>query len=412
MTKTHVILCLTRFAWGETAFGVHLAKDLHAQGQGVVFFVHPIAASLFQSLPFTYELASEDLGRLFKLFLETYVTKRDIASIVLADARGAGDFLGEIGCDPGFLLRYGIPIIAVDTWSSSESGKFMDWFANEQRPVPVDWLPSQTPALAPVPFVRPEGIRGACQFLPARPPSPPQDKKVRQQLGIPAGHRVVLLCTAYWQHANYIGYNVDGARMAKQVPRLLAHYFAQLGPRVHLIHVGPSSWESVQLLGERYHWVPPLAPHEFDSLLPSVDLLLTLNVTSTIIGKAIACNVPILLLYNSYCGESLEGISANCSFKPTPFVREWVEQSVPLYAFFVWPVGHWRFLSPVLVENPYMRTMETVEVLDETGFVEKCDGLLTDSDRRERLLHEQTRYVAQVSSLPRPAELVTRFLGT
>jgi hypothetical protein len=84
---------------------------------------------------------------------------------------------------------------------------------------------------------------------------------------------------------------------------------------------------------------------------------------------------------------------------------------MPLYPFWAWPVGLWKFLSPVLLENSYMRTMESVELLDERGFVETCNALLTNADRREKLLHEQVRYVAEVSSLPRPGELLTHFLG-
>jgi hypothetical protein len=356
-------------------------------------------------------VVTEHLGRLFKPFLETYVSKQNIASLVLADTVGTANFLRHMSCDPGFLLGYGIPMIAVDHWSWSESGKTWDVFATKHKEVPLDWLPCHIPALVPVPFVRPQGIPGACQYLPARPPSGLRDTKVREQMGIPARDRVVLLCTAHWQHADYTGFDVDGARMTERVPELVAHHFCQLGPRVHLIHVGLTSWDLAPLLGERYHWMPPLPPHEFDRLLASVDLLLSLNVTSTVIGRAIVCQVPIVALYNSCSGDSLEEICLQCSFTPTPFAKQWVQQSMPLYPFWAWPLGLWKFLSPVLLENSYMRTMETVEVLDEIGFVETCNALLTNSDRREKLLHEQVRYVAEVSSLPRPGELLTHFLG-
>lgn len=410
MKKTHVVLCLTGAAWGETAFGIHLARELHADGQRVVFFGNRVAAPLLRSLPFTCEVVTADLRHLFRLFLETYLTEPDIASIVLADARGTGDFLEQIGCDPSFLLNYGIPIVAVDTWSFSESGKFQDWFADQHRNVSIDWLPPHIPSLAPVPFVRPRGIPGACRLLPAKPASGLHNGKAREQFGIPASDHVVLLCTAHWQHPDCTDGNVDGARIAKHIPPLVGHYLHQVGPRVHLIHVGRSPWDLIPFLGERYHWVPPLPPDEFDGFLAGVDLLLSLNVTSTAIGKAIVCGIPILLLYNSCHGESLEEICSTCSFIPTPFVKQWIEESLPLYPFFAWPLGMWKFLSPVLSDNPYMRTMEAVEVLDETRFLDKCDGLLMSSDRRESLLHQQAQYVAQVSSLPRPAELMIRSL--
>lgn len=411
MAKTHIILCVSPCSWGETAFGVHLARELHALGERVVLFGNQIAATLFRSLPFTCELVSEDLGRLFKLFLDTYMLRHDVASIVLADARGTGDFLQQTGCDPDFLFNYGIPIVALDTWSFSESGKFQDWFVDKRRNVAIDWLPPHTPTLAPVPFVRPRGIAGACRFLPARPGLASQDGSGREQFGIPSRDKVVLLCTAHWQTADYSRHDVHGARITEQIPRLLAHHFGQLGPSVHVVHVGNVPLEPMRLLGERYHWAPPLPQDEFDRLLAGVDLLLSLNVTSTAIGKAMVCNAPVLLLYSSRGGKSVDEICPNCPFAPTPFVKEWIERAVPLYPFFSWPLGMWRFLSPVLLGNPYMRTMETVEILDENGFVEKCNDLLTNSDCRESLLHEQDQYVAQVLSLPRPADLVMRFLG-
>ncbi len=56
MAGTHLVLCLNPFSWGETAFGVHLARELNAAGQKVVLLGNRLAAPLFRSLPFPCEL--------------------------------------------------------------------------------------------------------------------------------------------------------------------------------------------------------------------------------------------------------------------------------------------------------------------------------------------------------------------
>src|SRR5690348_12417570 len=101
--KTHLFLALSRSGWGEIAFGIHLARELHRRGDQSVFFANPSAAPLFTHLPFVYEEVRDHLGGLIKLFIESYIEENTVGSIILADFNTSNGVLREMGVDARFL---------------------------------------------------------------------------------------------------------------------------------------------------------------------------------------------------------------------------------------------------------------------------------------------------------------------
>ena len=65
-----------------------------------------------------------------------------------------------------------------------------------------------------------------------------------------------------------------------------------LGADVHLVHVGPTRFEASGLLGDNYHWLPPMPTREFAELVPGVDLLVSLNISATTVAQAVATVCP------------------------------------------------------------------------------------------------------------------------
>lgn len=405
--RRHLFLALTRAGWGETALGIRVAQQLQHTGEEPFFLVHEAAGMLFRNGTIPFEEYSDKVGPFFEFLLDEQVTLQKPASIILCDFLTTVDNLRLMGLSPDILSRYGIPIIAMDTWNFEESGTGVDIFIGKTKPV-SNWIAELPFRLAPVPFVRPQA-KGACSFLPAPVRLPQRIREhVRAGFGLSAHDRAVLICTANWQQTLYNDDN--GQRMAGAVPPLLGRYLAEFGPSVHVIHIGPTAFAFEGSLGERYHWMPSQTSERFQHVLGSVDLYLSLNVSATTMSTAIASGIPVVVVQNSCAAQNVDEACAWATFPLSDRVRTWLEQTTPLYPFSMFPLGFFRFLAPVLVDNPYCQAFHTVELLDEEGCKSTCNALLFDRGAREALLQAQAQYTALVHKLPTAANLVQSYL--
>jgi hypothetical protein len=218
-----------------------------------------------------------------------------------------------------------------------------------------------------------------------------------------------LVCTAGWQHATYN--DADGERVARAIPELFLRHVNALGSDVHLVHVGPTRLGENGALNGRYHWLPSVPAQHFDLLLGSMDVMVSFNVSAATIGKAITSKVPVIVLQNSFDGNSADEIVAQLSAPPSEHVLQWIRDTVPLYPFRLWPLGFSRFLGPILANNDYLTAVEVGEFLEEEKFLVRCSSLLRCSSEREEIQSRQTRYVDQVLRLPAPSEVLSTYVG-
>ena len=200
-------------------------------------------------------------------------------------------------------------------------------------------------------------------------------------------------------------------RLSANLPKLLAEYVARLGQQVHLVHVGPRAFAVQEILQGRYHWRPALPPREFDQLLSEVDLLVTANISATTISKAMVNQVPVMVLQNRVLAFTREEAEGQMKEAASPGLGAWLERSVPLFPFALWPLGYHRFVAPLLADNPYMQAVEVVEMLDEQRVEGTLHGLLFNRTARAEQAHRQAAYLSHVRSLPSGAQLVNAHLG-
>ncbi|MDP9266864.1 MAG: DUF6365 family protein [Acidobacteriota bacterium] len=400
--KRHLILALSRGGWGETAFGIRLADDLYANGEEPVFIVHTSGRRLLCGRPFVAEEVADNIEHLLELLIASYLEEGRWSSIILADFFTADGVLRRAGVDPMFLQAYGIPIVAIDTWNLSTSNRPIDLFLDKERDV-ADWIQTVNCRLVPVPIVSPAiSDSGVCHFLPQ--PSRTTNRvrqHVRENLGLKRLDLAILFCTASWQQTTYD--DQHGDRLAEAVPNLLMQYVSQLGSQVHLIHVGPRPVAVDRKMEARYHWLGHLPAAQFDPLLGSVDLLLSANVSGTTVIKAIVSGLPVVVVENSFtAGSQL----STFPFALSENTETWLRDAQPLYPFRLWPLGFYKFLAPILDGNPFQTTVNTVELLDEVGFGSACRELLFDRGARERTTMAQEKYIAEVSGLPTPLQVL------
>jgi hypothetical protein len=301
-------------------------------------------------------------------------------------------------------------VIGLDVWNLRRTGLAWDLCG-------ATWQHSRysldvTRRLIPVPFAHPTGTKGLYNALPpATSLDPTEREEMRADFGASEGDRIVLFTSARWQHPDSQAHDT-GRRIAALFPRLIAELLSRLGPRVHVVHVGPTRFPFDHALGDRYTWLPQRSPPRFAKTLAAADMLLSFNFSATTIASAIAASVPVVLGVNSHAGKSADEIAAKLSETPSPALRAWLDEAAPLPAFRVWPLGLFQFLGPLARNNPYTTAVETVEVLEETAFVRAMERLLFDESARAALRQAQATYRAEVEALPKAADLVETYLSS
>ena len=402
----YLFLALDGGAWGRAALGIDIARTLCQRGSQVKFVATGMTAPLVKTSGLPMEELPDNLGVLTQLYIKTCLEVEAPKAIVLCDFYSCATYLGRRGIDPMFLLRCNVPTIALDAWDASEKRDQIDSFG-KSRAAGLDSIREVTGRLVPVPIGRPTTRGGYCSL-----PSPLKitneaRRGIRtRNLGIKEGERAVLFCTAGWQHDVK---DPNGSRLAEALPRLLEIYLAQLGPSVRLIHVGPASLAMNPTNG--YLWLPAVSAADFDRLLGSVDMFLSANISGTTIGRALAAGVPVVVLTNSRSIATIEELEEQGRWDFSPAVQTWLETTLPLYPFSMWPLGYWHYLKPLLHENPYCSAVKVVDLLDETTFIETCGRLLSGANGRDEAMQRQTSYMELVNKLPSAAQLIDSYLN-
>jgi Family of unknown function (DUF6365) len=421
----HLILALNTEGLGEGVLGLNLARDLLSQGDEVFFLAHESNEKLFQKgLP--YMCFTSEAAALLMFYVSMCLASFRASSIILSDYLATMLFCELAGLDPRVLMSFGVPIAAIDTWDSSKSLDHIDLFVNGfDQAIP---RLHNVMSICPVPFLAPHPDSHFYRSLPMRTTSRQMGRNsARKQLGLPDGAKVVLFCTAQWQHPGpapkrvrknttprhreYLKQWHMFRHLSESLPELLAEYVARLGKQVHLVHVGPRAFPLEEIMEGRYHWRPALPPGAFDQLLSAMDLLVTANISATSISKAMVHEVPVMVLQNGVLAGSREEAEAQMPEAASPGLKAWLKRSAPFFPFALWPLGYRRFVAPLLQGNPYVGAVEVVEMLDERRVEAALYGLLFEATSRGEHAHRQACYLSQVRSLPTGAQIIRSQFG-
>ena len=407
MAHPHLILNLCDSAWGETITAFNIARDLIAHGEACVLatsngqFVKNYRRSERSQIPVELVDLSGNITRQIQKLLR----RKHAASIIVADFATFDSTMKKRGEHLQFLFDSTIPIFAVDTWDSSESGACVDVFGRQttQRAGVCAKFPFTR--LLPSPPLRPVGQGARFSALHQFPVGGSMDRRlVRNSLGLPESLPIVLCCTSIWQQCGFEG--TRGFRVATETPKVIAEYLVKTSESIHLAHVGPAPLALESILGKRYHWLRTQSLAQFSQLVQSIDLLISLNMWTSTISLCVRVGTPVLIIQNSCRAESTAEALHWLGGSPNEETVQRIERLIPLFPFGLWPVGCSDFLKPIMKRNDYLRAVKVVELLRENDFIRECRGLAFEKPYRERLIRNQTVYAARLSRLPTAASLV------
>ncbi|MGN6110940.1 MAG: DUF6365 family protein [Kofleriaceae bacterium] len=394
----HLFLAPLGSAFGEVLHGIRLARGLAERGHGVVFLAPARLHPLLEGEPVAFgriDLALPHLDRQ----LPALIGRQRCDTLVLVDAAAVGKTAHALRLDPRAFTQPGVPVIALDCWNLPAQPVAWDYGSHRETLSPE--FHQLERRLVTVPIAPPDAPGGFAAIPSLAPLSAAERAQLRGELGLGADDRLILWPSASWQHAENHEHP-ELARLAGALPALILPHLARLGPRVHVVHVGPLPFPG-GAAAPQYRFSSQLAPRAFERLVGAADLVLGFNAVASSLATAIAARTPIVLGASMLRARSLEEAAGALGDRLSPAVRGWLAEllpHVPLRPMRAWPLGLDALLAPTLAGNPFYAAMQVADPLDETAFVEACRALLFDPAAADALRQRQDAYHRAVMRLP------------
>jgi hypothetical protein len=247
-------------------------------------------------------------------------------------------------------------------------------------------------------------------------PSPETVDGVRAQLGLGEDEKLVVLSVGSWALQAATELRIPYREVVVQ---LAARALSHLGIPVRLVFLCGEEQERIESAGQLT--VQYLGRVPFDlaqSLLLAADLVLSDNVTSSMVSRAVLREVPAAVLVNSVdASTTADGtLAIKAPFAISDAAYEGIrrmETEAPgsVFPSWVYPMGWQGALEPLFRENPYRATTDWLDLFDEAGTREGLGRLLCDSDYRTLMRGRQRAYADVVRKVPLPREVLSDLVG-
>lgn len=406
-------------ASGEAITARGVALDVVADGGEVSFLASPLASRLLgPSFGASVTTLSGDRGHNQVLWGSALAATRPDA-IVFADY-------------PLLFFRTGASPLADDAWVASlQRGDAvlvtLDHLGYAQRARTVFFgpphrsfhseaipaLPPGMQVLLPCPINSPQPV-DARTGIPFRglqlpvPDDPAARREARRRHAGGGGLMVVHLVPGWsWRLADQFGLPYYA-----HLARLLLHHLRDVPAPVTVVSVNNGSLLGCSSDGaRRVVDLPELDVAEFDALILAADLVLTENMISAALGKAVCGLRPCAALHNT---RRLADVIERADAPLRALVLE-MERAAPgaVYPWEVFPIWGGDDLADlgVFVANPYLRGFEPVEVFGDREATDQLCRLLLEDDARADQRRHQESYNEALAGLPGPSEALRALAG-
>jgi hypothetical protein len=217
--------------------------------------------------------------------------------------------------------------------------------------------------------------------------------------------KVLFMVSSNWEELNINRFPAL-TNMSAWIPEIIMNYLSLLDGRINIIHIGPQSWEikAFDHSEINYYHINSLSPEQFDFYLSCSDILLSTNLISTTVIKAVFAGVPPLVFQN----EKLINFAqlADKLEKMPSWYREMANSIKIAYPFRLFPFGWFSFLKPLISDNPYMQSIVPISLFQKGKTVETLQKYLYNDPARLALREIQKEYVRKILELPSPAEVI------
>lgn len=289
--------------------------------------------------------------------------------LVLADHENLA--LERSSIDHGSIYDSACPVVVVDSLQFAPAAREVEYAlarvegAERLRRwlpprVTVPAVPDSVPVLTPIPVASPKHAINPFSLYQERPQAMNQPSSVREELGIPHAHKLVVAAQSGWASAAFEqlarGTTQRGLYDRLRTRRLV-RAIAATGYHVTLVQVGAAVGLGESTDEVTIRRLPRLRTQDFTDLVAAADLYATDNLISGAMAQAAILGTPVMAFVNSGQHEAVVGDQ----------IDELMERAYPGWGFpyLVNPFGWHEELAPVVHGNPYLESVLRAEIFDQ-----------------------------------------------
>lgn len=403
-----MFLAPLRSAFGETLHGIRIARQLIATGDEVVLLAPAAIRTLIDDARVTFGRIDQGLPTLDKQ-IGGLIRRMKCSSLVLVDAGAVAWIVRALGLASRAFTHPDVPVVALDCWNLPPEPNVWEYSEQTQEALPAEFHQIAR-RLIPVPIARPEIAGGFTAMPELAGLATEEHDHIRAELGVGTGDRLIVWPSASWQSAD-LHSDPGLVRLAAALPALILPRLARLGPRVHIMHVGPIAFPGAAQLAPRYRFLSQVAPRKFEQLVGAADLLIGFNSSATSIATAIATRTPILVGTTTLSAADMSKVEHVLGDRLTPDVRSLIAANLPIAPIHAWPLRLGAVFAPLLANNPLEDALCRVDPFDDGAYVEACRALLFDPAVADALRDRQDAYHRRVRALPAGHEQLRSLLA-
>jgi hypothetical protein len=383
------------WAFGELLIAQYFARQVAAAGYTPYFIIPPTHEKVLKESGYKYTLLFPKMAKINRILLQDFQHRYRPGLVILSD------FINFHFCEKHYgLTREDLDIFegrlgTFDNFHWKLEKREMDTYGFRAREVSNVDIDNYGFRLLPCPIVNPAPDRPEIgeYYYPLNEDYIEYDetskKKLRTELSLPLDKPIGLVTSAAWQ-STYRQYP-----HVKTFVRKSGNTFMDILKTTFkngvIIYVGKNpGFESNN--GARFIHFDRLNPLEFEKYAMASDIYISKNVSSTTLARFSLSGLPTAVLINSK--QTVDGLDKSAH-----------------YPFRMFPVGWFKFLKPVLKDNPYARLVNEMEIFDERETVEKLKSLIHKKTTREECKNRALRFRKRLAPLMKPGEIVETLIG-
>lgn len=313
------------------------------------------------------------------------------------------------GLDYDIIRGYGIPFGSFDSYEFASTDYSQDYYGGYKMSLP-NYMDQCDFAIRYCPLNKPvESVSAKIKFTPLFNkeiiPTPQEIADFNKKFRPTGEEKVIFMANSNWEELNVNRFPAL-SNMIGWVPKIIMNYLALLEGKITIIHVGPQSWnediiKKQDILYRQFNFI---TPKEFDAYVSCSDAVLSTNLISTTVVKAVFAGVPAVVVQNdklinfSRLEKQLEKMPA--------WYQDMANNVKIVYPFRLFPFGWFSFLKPLLKDNPYMDTVIRTSLFQKSKSVGTLYKYLFDPKSRLALKKKQKEYVKTILELPSPSEII------
>ncbi|WDV48234.1 DUF6365 family protein [Clostridiaceae bacterium M8S5] len=225
----------------------------------------------------------------------------------------------------------------------------------------------------------------------------------RESMGIKKDAKVVMIVNSPWEYVE-VGRRLETVRLIEWLPRVIQNYLLALEVPLTVLHVGGKKWKIIDDRLIDYRYYIRVNPTDYNCMINCVDLFCGTNLISVTLSRAALCGVPVVLFQNE---KYIDFRKLNAVLGRMPdWYREMAGEVKKIMPFKVFPWGWFKFLEPVMADNPYGAIFNKAPLFEPKKCLDVIRKSIFDEEHKVIIEKKREEYIKMLDLLAPPSKIL------